>query len=255
MKSFYEKRRDDEARLAIQRNAENTYPAHFHNNLEICLVKNGAYEVGVNDRHYRVNNGSILVIDSFDIHSYEALPFEGERDTCVVIIPYAYLDRFNIAKKGSRIAEPLVSNAEFCDTLLRFIDDYLIKADTDAVKKAGVELLLAMLGEHLSFAESKAGDERILMREILVYIQNHFRTSATRVDIASALGYTESHISRVFHRYLGIGISDYVNGLRLAYIEGLRAEGDRRSTGELIFEAGFGSQQTYYRSKQKLKKT
>lgn len=254
MKSFYEKRRDDEARLAIQRNAENTYPAHFHNNLEICLVKNGAYKVGVNDRHYRVNNGSILVIDSFDIHSYEELPFEGERDTCVLIIPYCYLDRFNAVKKGMRIAKPLITDEDFCSTLLRFIDDYLAKADTEAVKKAGVELLLAMLSEQLAFVEGKAGDERVLMRDILIYVQNHFRETATRADIARALGYTEAHISRVFHRYLGTGISDYVNGLRLAYIERLRAEGDRRSTNELIFEAGFGSQQTYYRTRQKAKK-
>ena len=253
MKSFYEKRRDDEACLAIQRNAENTFPAHIHNNLEIWLIKNGSYEIGVNDKRYRVENGGVIVIDSFDIHSYEALPFRGERDTCVVIIPYCYLDRFHAAKRGMRIAEPLITDVDFCDTLLRFVDDYLAKADAEAVKKAGIELLIAMLAERLSFVEGRTGDERVLMREILVYIQNHFRESASRADIAHALGYTEAHISRVFHRYLHMGISDYVNGLRLDYIERLRAEGDRRSTTELVFEAGFGSQQTYYRAKQKIK--
>ena len=120
MRSFYEKRRDDEACLVIQRNAENTFPAHFHNNLEICLIKNGSYEIGVNDKRYRVENGGVIVIDSFDIHSYEELPFRGERDTCVVIIPYCYLDRFHAAKRGMRIAEPLIKDVDFCDKLLRF---------------------------------------------------------------------------------------------------------------------------------------
>ena len=106
-----------------------------------------------------------------------------------------------------------------------------------------------MLAERLEFVESRSGDDRVLMRHILIYIQENYRQNLTRASIARALGYTEAHISRVFHRYLQIGISEYINNLRLAYIARLRADGDKRPTGELIFEAGFGSQQTYYRAK------
>lgn len=254
MKSFYEKRRDDAGSLAIQRNVKNAYPAHFHNNLEICLIRNGAYEVGVNEQRYRVQNGDVILIDSFDIHSYEDLPFAGERDTCVLIIPYRYLDRFNAKKKGMRIKEPLISDGALCDTLLHLIDEYLIPAKSESVSRSVIELILAMLGEQLVLESGKSGDERVLMRDILIYIQNNFQNAATRGDIARALGYTEAHISRVFHRYLGTNISEYVNGLRLDYIDRLLAEGTKASINELIFSAGFGSQQTYYRARKKAKK-
>ncbi|MBQ8308818.1 MAG: helix-turn-helix transcriptional regulator [Clostridia bacterium] len=89
------------------------------------------------------------------------------------------------------------------------------------------------------------------IRSILAYIQQNYRAEISRKSIARALGYTEAHISRVFHRYLGVGLAEYINGLRLAYVKKLRANGDTRTTIELIYEAGFNSQQTYYRVKGK----
>ena len=249
MKSFYEKHRDDYNALAVQRNRDNTYPAHFHNSLEIFLVKHGRYEVQLNDKRYEVTDGSVLVIDSFDIHAYNALERHAVRDTCVLIIPYKYLNRFFARRKDWRIADALIRDPVLCDRLIRFSDEFLFKGQCEAVERAAVELLLAMIGERLSFVESRSGDDRVLMRHILIYIQENYRQSLTRTAIARALGYTEAHVSRVFHRYLQIGITEYINNLRLAYIARLRAEGDKRPTSELIFEAGFQSQQTYYRAK------
>ena len=114
---------------------------------------------------------------------------------------------------------------------------------------AGAQLLLARLLEHLTFSPARGGGERLLLREILSYLQEHFKEPLTRTNVARALGYTESHISRVFHSYVGKGLSQYVNELRLQYIERRRRHGDTRPLTELIFEAGFGSQQTYYRAK------
>ena len=249
MESFYEKRRDDYDDLAVQRNRSNTYPAHFHNSLEIFLVKHGHYEVHLNGKRYEVTDGSVLVIDSFDIHSYNDLAKNAVRDTCVLIIPYKYLNRFWATRKDRRIAKALISDPTLCARLLSFGDEFLGEGQNEAVKRAAVELLLAMLGERLEFVESRSGDDRVLMRNILIYVQENYREDITRTSIARALGYTEAHISRVFHRYLQSGISAYINNLRLAYIAGLRADGDRRPISELIFEAGFKSQQTYYRAK------
>ena len=130
---------------------------------------------------------------------------------------------------------------------MRLADELLSKEANAVVREAAIGLFLAMLGERLSFTESVTGDERVLVRKILGYIQENYRGEATRASIARALGYTEAHISRVFHRYIRTGISEYVTGLRIKYIERLRAEGDDRTTIELIYESGFKSQQTYYR--------
>ena len=58
--------------------------------------------------------------------------------------------------------------------------------------------------------------------------------------MAKALGYTEAHISRTFHRYLGIGIPEYLNGLRLEYIAKQLENGSDQTIENLIYKAFSG---------------
>ena len=90
------------------------------------------------------------------------------------------------------------------------------------------------------------------MRQILTYLQTHFQGEVSRAAIAKALGYSQEHISHVFRRYTGKSLTEYVNGLRFSYMEQLCKTGDKRTATELMFEAGFKSQHTYYRQKKKL---
>ena len=67
-------------------------------------------------------------------------------------------------------------------------------------------------------------------------------------EIAKNLGYTESHISRIFHQYIGYTIPHYTNILRLSYIE-KNLKKKEGSLTQLIMESGFKSLQSYYRNK------
>lgn len=113
------------------------------------------------------------------------------------------------------------------------------------------ELFLALLSEGATFVERKERGDEALVRKILLYIQAHYRDEVSRGVLAKALGYTEAHISRVFHRYISKGIAEYINELRLEYIRQRRKAGDKRTELALLYEAGFNSQQTYYRAKKR----
>lgn len=243
---YYEKNRDDDKRILIHRSRDHTYPAHFHTHLELFLLKSGEYTLTLDGKSEKMQGGDIAVIDSFTVHGYRRT--REVADDCVVIIPFDRLHGFWKNHRADRIENPVFRDRALCEELLGLIDQYLV--DTAAqTREAGAQLLLARLLEHLRFSPSRGGGERLLLREILSYIQEHFRKPLTRADIALALGYTESHISRVFCAYVGKGLSQYVNDLRLQYIERQRQNGDTRPVTDLIFEAGFGSQQTYYRAK------
>ena len=250
MNSFYEKYRDDAGKLLVIQDRKEVFPAHFHSNMEICFVQNGVHPVKINEREYTLTAGCIAVMDSYDIHSYLAPTATGK--ACAVMIPYSYLRRFNAKRKAKKIACPVILDEALCEKLLRIVEEYLSPAQNAESEKAAIELLLALLGERLEYVESKSGDERDLVRKILVFLQENYRADVSRSTIAKALGYTQSHISKVFHRYLNTGISEYVNRLRMEYIESLKQAGDERTTTELIYEAGFKSQQTYYRVKKNL---
>ncbi|MBR2930077.1 MAG: helix-turn-helix transcriptional regulator [Clostridia bacterium] len=246
---FYEKHREDENALHITRSRPHEYPAHFHQNLELFILRQGHYSLTVGGVRHELGDGSIALMDSYEVHEYG----KGEGDDCVVIIPYSYLARFN-KDRGVLLPErSVITDGEMCERLLSIIDGFIIKGASDYTTDAAVELMLSLVKERFEFTSCRQRSETALIKEILSYIQDNYRHAISRRSIAAHLGYTEEHISRVFHRFIGSGIQQYVNTLRYNYIEKCKRDGDTRSASELIFDAGFGSEQTYYRYKRSRK--
>lgn len=54
-----------------------------------------------------------------------------------------------------------------------------------------------------------------LVKKAQDYIATHFATEITREEIADALGVSPSYVSRVFRRYTGMSLWDYVNSFRI----------------------------------------
>ena len=250
MKSYYEKHRDDTLELVLQKNTSQVYPAHFHRNLEICVLKKGELELSINDKIYRMTSGQTVVIDSFDVHEYIKSANEGFYD-CVLVIPYEFFGELLAERRGFRIENPIVQDAELCDKIIRLADEFLSGTKSVSVQKATCKLIWSLLVEKLIFVEEKNRGEAALIRKALIYLQENFKIDVSRKSLAQELGYAEAHISRVFNRYLRVGIAEYVNSLRLEYIERKLAENNGAGLLEVIYESGFNCPQTYYRAKKK----
>lgn len=250
MKVYYEKQRENNTRLSFSRNANHTFTAHFHSNLEVFLLARGRYEVRINDTVHELQGGEIVVFDSYDVHSYQRK--DEDCESCVLIIPFSYLQRFNSVRKNQSISEKVLHNPSLCQELLSLADNYLTYEKPEPLREATIDLILMRLSYSLTFVDSERKNECLLIRSILTYVHEHFRESISRNTMAKALGYTEAHLSRTFHRYLGLSIPKYVNGLRLEYIAKQLKSGSSNSIEELIFQAGFSSTQTYYRAKKQI---
>ena len=243
MKSFFEKNRDDNQIISIQRQGKRIYPSHFHSNLEIFIVKDGKYTVTCNNKSYEITSGDVFVFESFDVHSYDVKITENSCDV-VFIVPYKYLANFNEFKQGKSIQNPLIKNYESVDSLLKILDE--IENSTSEYKThALVDLFLSALFEKLTFTDRKNKNDSYLIRQILDYIENNFKGDCTRDSIAQRLGYSATYISKVFNSYIKTNVYTYVNSLRLNYVENNLGKG--KTVLELIYESGFKSQQTYYR--------
>ena len=251
MQGFYEKLRD-ESDIFIKMNTNLIFPAHFHRNIEVALIKRGGYEITLSGKKYTVTDGSVVVVDNYEVHSYDRLLDEyQESEASVVIFPSAYIEGFNFSRKYKSFSSPVISDAALCSELIEITEKYLTRGG--AISREGSELFFALLSEKAEFKEKNTTDEDALIRKILVYIEENFKKDISRYMIARELGYTEAHISRVFHNFIGKGISEYINGMRLSYIDSMRLSGAQRGVLELISEAGFKSQQTYYRARRREK--
>ncbi len=253
MRSYYEKMRDDSGELMVQHNAKGTFPAHFHRNLEIVLAKRGSYEILINGRMCKTEGDAVIVIDSFDLHEYirRDPDASGKLENEILVIPYDYVRDFQYFKKGRSIAEPMICDGALTEQLMALTKQYLSPKESEAIRKSAAQLLLSMLAEQLQWTQGPAKGEVELVRQILSYIHENYQKGLHRSDIARVLGYAEAHISRVFHSYLSMGIPEYVGRLRLDHVESALQNGDHRNLAALISEAGFQSQQTYYRWKKK----
>ena len=248
MNSYYEKYREDSEEIVIRRNEAPEYPVHFHANLEVFIVNNGSGSVILDGKRRELSSGMIAIIDGYKPHGYDT---SGVGDTCIAVIPYSLLGRFYGERKNTVIDNPILCDKPLCERLIKIVDEYLLGGYGEESKRLATELFLSCLKEKLVFSDKKEPTDTALIRATLSYIHENYRSNISRKTIAKTLGYAEGYISRVFHKYLKTGISEYINKLRLRHIERLQKAGDTRKKIELIYEAGFSSQQTYYRVKSK----
>lgn len=249
MKAFYEEYRDDDENLDVRRNGFYLFPPHFHRNIEILIVNQGAYTVVHNGVSYSVKDGDIFFCGSYDLHSY-GTPEGKEQDDCCVIIPARLTSAFNERNKGLRPVSPVIREPALCAELLNIADRWMVKEkNPDAVRGAAANLLLSLIEQKLELRPGKEKDETQLIRKILTYLSANFREDISLPFLAKKFGYTEAHVSRVFHRYTETGLPRYLNRLRLNYVETCKKNDPHADLTRVIFDAGFKSIPTYYRAK------
>lgn len=249
MNIFYENRRDEMDLLHVNRSREHTYPSHFHQSIELFILKRGNYVLTINGNEYEMGNGSVAFIDSYDIHSYERI--SADADDCVIIIPYKLSLRFNEMRENRRPESCVLNSSCLAERVLSVVDSF-IQPETDAcIRSSAAELVLSILFASLQFGDTRDKSESCLVRKILSYIQENYREDISRKSISKALGYTPEHISRIFHKYVKRSLKDYINALRLEFIEQHRSREGGVSVTELVYLSGFGSEGSYYRAKRK----
>ncbi|MBE5744335.1 MAG: AraC family transcriptional regulator [Clostridiales bacterium] len=250
MKAIFEKYREEISDIEVQRNRYGSFYLHFHSNVEITFVLSGEMTVLHNGKTYVLDRGSIFFADSYDIHGVIKNE-KGCSDNCTLIIPIGCLSRFNFNRNNLRIKSPVIKNYELCKKCVDIIDNLVSNSNSVYQRECGTELILSMLLTEFDFSVYEFNLETELIRKVLSFIHNNYTKKIKLNDIAKSLGYTETHISKTFHKYLNVSIPTYINRLRLQYIDKVLKENKNAVITKVIFDAGFSSIQSYYRNKTK----
>lgn len=249
--------------IVVLKSGKYGIPAHFHMNTEIFILRKGNYTVSVNGKEYRMTDGCTAFFSSYDLHDYssEYINEDGKPTPCessdskVVLIPPKYLTEFFAKTANLCIKNPVVHNTKLCDSLIEIAERIFNKEGvSEEVKQAGVNLFLALIREAFEFSPDSRKIDNSLIRSILTYILTHYKENINVNKIAKALGYTPEHLSRTFHEYFNVSIPQYINTLRIEYIENKLKTDKKIAKSDVIYEAGFGCFQTYYRVKKQLGK-
>jgi AraC-like DNA-binding protein len=245
-KPFYEAYRDTENLFVATRRNDFSFNTHFHSCMEILFLVEGEYRLTINAQSVHVKAPAVILMDCFDIHSYEML--SPQSDGILLLIPQKYLSdhlnqKGNAYLNGNVITDPSVCKdiQELIRLLRKNVDDeYLLTAYIHTI----IRTFTNTIGLSLSPSKIKNQD---LIQSILVYVKAHFKDDITLHSIAEHFSYSESHLSRLFHSYFPYSISFYINSLRIEYVNKEKNSSNIKML-DLIYEAGFQSPQAYYRN-------
>lgn len=119
--------------------------------------------------------------------------------------------------------------------------------DPDALN-AGLHYLLLLCWRYQSTGESHSGAVPLhpsVRRAIQLLSEGEWEHSLSR--LAKACGASEAHLSRTFHKQIGVPINRYRNSLRLTRFLDEYSKPEQKNIAEAVYAAGFGSYAQFYK--------
>ena len=143
---------------------------------------------------------------------------------------------------------PLLSDKDFNGETLPFWETLLAeKSPSDLIRKGYINIILGKLLEHYPTKPTPPTPQMDAIVAALNYIDEHFTEEITLDSISTALGYNKYYFSRLFNRYIGEKLTNYINMVRLRRIVHQAKKTPKTSLMEIAFKNGFDSMTTFYR--------
>ena len=248
MSYYYESKADSKDYSYVNRKTGPHTALHFHSAIELLIVRAGKMEVTARGESFTVSSGEGCFIDSFSPHSCTEL----EKDTDV----YAFVgspDFFEpIFNDIGGVPDVKFKFEDF--SLLDKLTELYFEASSDILRrsyfKGAAALIIARIAETsplvMGGERSTSGD----ICAILQYIQGHFTEDISLVSLAAEFGYSPQYFSRLFHKYMKVNLTEYINIARVNRAKKLLSSGE--SVATIAFECGFGSMPSFYRAYKKV---
>ena len=236
---------------------------HYHDFCKLVLLVSGQGEYTVEDRHYKLRTGDVLLIGNGQIHRPEFV--EGvEYERVIIYISPEFLQRH--ANMDCNPEELFDGKKEH---VLR-VEEKRYKKLFERVSMLETELsgeaygkrimanslllqLLVQIGRYRANSmfmppeKRYVSDERI--RRILTYLEEHFSEQLTIEELAERFFISRYHMMRLFKQETGQSLYGYITERRLFYARELLRQGVPAT--ESCFRAGFGSYSSFIRAYEK----
>lgn len=208
-------------------------PLHWHEELELIVIKKGRGYVSVDFHTETVNTGDIVLILPGQLHSidekagdsmeYENILFKpemmmaGENDLCTnkFLLPLLQAERTVIT-----FLTPLCLAYPDIAGCISHIDQ-LCEAQPEgyqlAVKGWLFHLFYFLLSAQKNRDSAPVVKAKSLnkLKTILKYVEEHYADTITIEDMASITYYSKSHFMKFFKNHMGMGFIEYLNDYRL----------------------------------------
>ena len=229
-------------------------PLHWHNDVEIIVIKKGCGIISVDTKPRVVKAGDIVLVRPGQLHSisqhgkdcmeYENILFQtsllysadSDPRTVGYFQPY-----FSLEYELPWLFDDTCFFHEELSSCIDAIDDLCSKRpDYYELSVKGhlfhfFYLLFSSQGTPVTFNRDKSLDK---VKQIVSYIESHYTEPITIQSTADYLGFSESHFMRYFKETMGTSFVDYLRDYRLTIASRLLTTSDS-SILDIAAESGF----------------
>ncbi len=219
---------------------------HLHSAVEIFFFTQGSSLVLHGNRWHRLSAGDVFIAFPNQIHGYEQS--ENVRGYLLIVPVKPYLSAYYSTLMNNLPTEPYLRKEQWeqsgLSSLLELADQDRATA-TEMVMQGYLHLIVGKLLSLLTLQERQP-ESNDALKQILLYLNEHYTESVGRGTLAKALGYTESYVSHIFSNTLKTTIPEYVNSLRIYDATRLLTQTDLSVT-RIASDLGFGSIRNFNR--------
>ncbi|MBQ7718242.1 MAG: AraC family transcriptional regulator [Clostridia bacterium] len=224
---------------------------HWHEKYEICCVVKNSSRFLVDGKVIEADEGDLITINERIVHRF--LTCENDSYIRIIQFPYRIILNSNIKIKPLKAHIPSEEIKKIPDLKPRLDSLFEILDQERAAQYADenpffMSLLLSLyLLLMRNFAEEQNScapkKDRAEFYKIAEYVNSNFKEDINVNIISANLYIPRKRLAAIFKRYSGMGLSDYINSLRVKNVNELINEG--YNITEAALESGFQCIRTF----------
>ena len=212
---------------------------HWHEAIEFVYVISGSLSFNLNSQRFTAKAGELIIVNSAIVHSFE--PEKEGADYYFLVADDKFFRTNNLYAEGT-VFDFRVTTDEACRLFGEIIRESEKGDQYSNISTLSVLMsLFIYLNRHhtLSIADSAPSVEKkiTMVRNTLVYLQEHYKEKLTVEEIAEALHFSKSYLSHAFKEITHTSLISYINLLRCQNARALMLEGSSvaEAAGECCF--------------------
>lgn len=244
------------------------YPAHWHTVLEIILPVDNYYVADVNDTHFRIMPGEILIIPPGMMHKLSAPP-SGAR--LIYLFDISVLARIkSFSGIQSLLVRPIFISRTTYPSIYEDMYSLLIQMQTEyfhnneyaelTIYSLLIQFFVNLGYHHIHvqdiFPNVRPTKQKEYVRkfnQLLHHIEEHYMENLDLDTLAESVGFSKYHFLRLFKQYTGTTLGEYTTLYRLKVAEKLLCNPNISIT-DVAAQSGFSSISTFNRIFKQYKK-
>lgn len=207
---------------------------NWHENLEFIYCIQGEGDVTINSTHMPLRPGTMIIINSGDIHYITSL--SAKVSYYCLIISAAFLQEYGIDVEHTSFCECIYDDScgAFFHKIVRELTEKHVYYQT-VVKGEILSYVAELCRNYTEHKKNHVNNDCI--KKGILYIREHFTETLNLEMIAAYAGFSRYYFSRKFKEITGLSVMKYVENLRCRYAKELLEKGVCVSTAAL--ESGF----------------